>query len=120
MAEVVVNCGRNNQRQHHRDQDPANDRDGKRLQHLRACAQGESQWQHARDSGQRCHHDGTQAAAAGLEHGIFGRETLRTKFLVGVEQENAIFRHDANNHNHAHERRNVESCARNQQGNENT
>ena len=120
MAQVVVDCWRNNQRQDHRDQDSADHGNGERLQHLRACAQGESKWQHARDSGQRSHHDGAQAAATGLEHGIFGGETLGAEFLVGVEQENAIFRHDANNHNHAHERRNVEGCARNQQGNENT
>jgi hypothetical protein len=42
MAEVIVNCGRDNERQDNRDGDASNHRDGKRLKHLRSCTDGKS------------------------------------------------------------------------------
>jgi len=60
-----MDCRCDDERQHHRSKDTADDGDGERLQHLRAGSPAESQWGHSRHGGEGGHHDGPEAALAG-------------------------------------------------------
>ena len=56
--------------------------------------------------------DGAKPAAPGLNHGGMGRDADAAEFLVGIEQQDAVFGHDADDHNQSHERRDVKRYAR--------
>ncbi len=75
----------------------------------------ESQRNHAGHGGQRGHHDGAQAALAGVDHGLFGVEAFAAELLIGVEQENAVLGDDADHHDEAHERGDIERGAGDEQ-----
>ena len=75
----------------------------------------ERQRNHAGDRGQRGHHDGPQAALARVDHAVLGATALGAELLIGVEQQNAVLRHDADHHDQAHERRDVEGGAGDEQ-----
>jgi hypothetical protein len=66
--QVEVNRGSNDQRQNHRDKNPAYHCDSQRLQHLRTCAKGKRQGQHARNCGQGRHRNRPQTPPACLDH----------------------------------------------------
>ena len=52
----------------------------------------------------------------GLLHGLEGWDASFAGFLVGVEEEDAIFGDDADDHDHAHEAGDVEGGAGDEQG----
>src|SRR2546429_1692455 len=101
--EIKMNRGSEDERKHHGAQNAANNSDGERLEHLGALPDGKSQWEHAGDGGESCHSDGTKTAAASLNHGIFRGKTESAEAVLGVQKENAVFCHDADDHDHAHE-----------------
>ena len=72
----------------------------------------EGQRQHPADGGQSGHDDGAQAALRRVQHGLARRSALGAEALVGVEQQNAVFGHDADDHDESHERSHVERGAR--------
>ena len=109
--EQEVDQRRDDEAEHHGDGEAADDGDGQRLQHLRACAERKGQRQHAADGGQCGHDDGAQAALRGMQHGFACRRSLGAESLVGVEQQNAVLGHDADDHDESHERRHVERGA---------
>ena len=114
--EQEVDQRRDDERENHGDGEAADDSDGQRLQHLRAGAESEGQRQHPADGGQSGHDDGAQAALRRVQHGLACRSSLGAKALVGVEQQNAIFGHDADHHDEPHERRDVERGAGDKEG----
>jgi len=87
--------------QNHRDAQAADDGDGQRLQHLRAGAQGEGQRQHSADRGNGRHDDGPQPSLGRAQHSFSRGGALGAELLVGVEQQNAILGHNADDHNEA-------------------
>ena len=60
----------------------------------------------------------TKTAPSRLHQCFPGREAHATEFLVRIEQQDAVFRHDADHHDQSHERRDIERRARDQQGEE--
>ncbi len=87
---------------------PADHRDCQRLQHLRSGAKCEGQRQHAAD-GRHCrHHDRTQPPLCRMQHRLTRRRALSPIVLVRIQQQDAVLRHDADDHDQAHERRHVE------------
>src|SRR5437016_178217 len=87
---------------------------GERLKHLRALADSEGQREHAGDRGKSGHGDGTKTPAASLNHGILRRKTEGAKAMLGVQEKDAVLGHDADDHDHAHEGRNVKRRASDQ------
>ena len=71
--QVVVNCWGENQGQYHRTEKAPDHRNSEGLKHLRTCADGKSQRQHARDCGKRCHRDGAESSSPGLNHRVLKR-----------------------------------------------
>src|ERR1051326_1048112 len=67
---VELHRRRNNQRQHHRNQNPSNDSDRKRLQHLGARTPGQSKRKHSSNCCHCCHHNWPQTAPAPLQKGL--------------------------------------------------
>lgn len=63
-GEEVVDHGSHNQAQHHGDHQPAYDGDGKWLQHLGTCFEGERESQHAADSCRRRNQNGARRRCA--------------------------------------------------------
>ena len=61
------------------------------------------------------HHDGPQPALRRVQHGIVRGCALGAELLVGVEQQDAVLGHDADDHDEPHERGNVEGGAGDQQ-----
>ena len=55
--------------------------------------------------------DRPKPSAPGLNHRLFRRKTREAKFLVGVQQQDAVFGHDAHHHDQPHERRDVKRHA---------
>ena len=86
------------------------------MQHLRAGAEGERQGQHAADGGDGRHDDGTESALRGMHHGFSGGGAFSAILLVGVEQQDSVLGDDADDHDEAHERRDVERRMRDEQG----
>src|SRR5262249_60612594 len=95
-------------------------RDGQRFEHFRAGAETQGEGEHARDGGQSGHGDGPQAAAARLNHRLFRGKPEPAESLIGVEKKNAVFSDDADHHDDAHERGNVERGAGGEQGKQRT
>ena len=62
-----MNRRREDERQHHRANQPTNHHYCERLQHFRACADPKRQGQHAGDGSQCRHGNGPKTAAAGLQ-----------------------------------------------------
>ena len=85
------------------------------MEHLRPGAPGQREGNHAGDGGERGHHDRTQPPLTGIDHALLGGNALGTKFLIGVEQQNAVFGDNADHHDEPHERRNIKGGARDQQ-----
>src|SRR5260370_34515170 len=85
-----MDCGRKDEREHHRAQNAADDSDGQRFQHGRTSPDAECQRKHAGDGGQRSHGDGPQTAPAGLDHGYFGGKAQVAEAMLGVEAEDAV------------------------------
>ena len=92
-VEVGVDDRHHDQRQQRRGDQAADDRAGHGRAHLGAGADRERERQHAEDHGQRRHHDGPQARAAGLDRAPrraampsrrawFAKSTSRIAFLV--------------------------------------
>ena len=108
--------GSDDQRQNHRQQDAADHGNRQRFQHLRSRAHGERKRQHSGYRGERGHDDRPQPAAARLNHRFFQRESGGSESLLGIEQQNTVLGHDANHHDHPHERRDVERGAGDEQG----
>src|SRR5260370_23074621 len=107
--------GSKNEREHHGAKDAADHSDGQRLQHGGTSPDAESQRKHASDGGQRRHGDGAQAAAAGLDHGFFRGEAEVAEAMLGVQEENAVLGHDADDHDHAHAGSDIEGSLGDQQ-----
>src|SRR5271157_1345960 len=99
VTQVKVNGWSDDQRQHHRNGNPSDYRDGERLQHLRTGAQGQCQRQHPGDGGHGRHYNRSQTASSGLNHRILGRMSGSAEALVSVEQQDAVLGYDANDHN---------------------
>src|SRR5947207_3380764 len=93
--EIEMNRGREDERKHHGAQNAANNSDGERLEHLGALADRKSQWEHAGDRGESGHGDGAKTAAASLNHGVFRGKTEGAEAMLGVEEQDAVFCHDA-------------------------
>ena len=108
VGEEVVDGGGDDQRQGHGDQQAADDGDGERLEHLGAGTEGEGQGQHAGHSGEGSHDDGAETAAGGLDHGVAGAHASGAEALIGVEEQDAVFGDDADDHDQSHEGRDVE------------
>src|SRR5258708_16749995 len=113
--QIVMNRGRKDEREHHGAKDATDNGDGKRLEHGGTSTDTESQGQHARDGGQRSHGNGAQAAAAGLDHGVFPTVAEGAKALVRIEEQDTVLGDDADDHDHAHERGDVKRGARDEQ-----
>ena len=109
-----MNRGGEHQRKNHGTEQAANHGNRQRLQHLRSSPKGESQRQHSRNRRHRRHGDGPQAPPSRLDHRLFRGLSQVAKSLFGVQQQNAVFSHDADHHDDAHERRDVESRVRDQ------
>src|SRR5207244_6174159 len=105
--EIEMNRGSKDERKHHGAQNAANNSDGERLEHLRALPDGKGQWEHAGNGGESGHGNRTETAAAGLDHGVFRGKTESAEAVLGVQKENAVFCHDADDHDHANEGRDV-------------
>ena len=114
--EQVKSHRRDDKRERDGDEDTADDRDGQRLQHLRAGAESEGQRKHAASSGYGCHENGPQTALGGLEHGFARSHAGNAEFLIGIEQQDSIFCHDANYHDESHKAGDVEAGLRDEQG----
>ena len=114
-TQVIVHRRRDDQRQHHRRDQAADHGDRQRLQHLRTGADGERQRNHAGDGRQRGHQNRPQPALAGLDHGVARRRSFGAEALIGIEQQDAVLRHDADHHDQSHERRDVEGGAGDQE-----
>src|SRR5262249_43826027 len=118
FRQEVLNRRRDDERQDHRDQDAANHRDGQRLQHLRSGAERERERQHPGHRRKRRHDDRTEPPPPRLNRRFLGGKSNRPKFLVGVQQQNPVLRDDADHHDEAHERRDVEGRSGDEQGEE--
>src|SRR5260370_328929 len=114
-AQIVMDRGSKDEREHHGAEDAADDGDGKRLEHGGTGTDTESQWQHARNGGQRGHGNGPQPAAASLDHGFFSGEAEFAEAVLGVEKQNAVLGHDADDHDHAHAGSDIEGGVGDQQ-----
>src|SRR3954464_10370978 len=112
--------GCDDQRQHHRDENAADHRNRQRLQHLRSLPDAERQRQHASGRRHGGHHDRAQASSAGVYDRLLDRHPLRYGLVVRVEQQDAVFGDDADDHDQPHERRHVEGGSRHQQRDEDT
>ena len=108
MLHFEVNCRRKDQRKNHRAEQAADDGNGERLQHLRASPNAQSKWEHSSDGGEGRHGDGTETAAAGLKHSVLRRHARVAEGGVGIEEQDAVFRNHADDHDHAHEGSDVE------------
>src|SRR6266705_7195732 len=106
--QIEMDRGSKNEREHHGAKDAADNSDGQRLQHGGTSPDAESQRKHAGDGGQGSHGNGSQAAAAGLDHGFFRGEAEVAEAMLGIQEENAVLSHDADNHDHAHARSDIE------------
>src|SRR5712672_536281 len=104
--------GSEDQREHHGTENAADDGDGERLEHGRTGTDAESQRKHSGNRGESGHGNGTQAATAGLNHGVFTGVAKTAKTLLGIEEQDAVLGDDANDHNHAHEGSDVKCRAR--------
>src|SRR6516164_9502462 len=111
-VQIEVNDRREDQGQNNRAEQPADHGNSERLQHLGTRADGECEREHAGDGREGSHGDGAQTAAAGLDERFFRRKTKEAITLIRVEEKDAIFGDDTDDHNHAHEGRDVEGCAR--------
>ena len=58
---------------------------------------------------------GRKRRSTGLDHGFFRPKPACVNLLVGVQQQNPVFRHDADHHDQAHERRQIKRRAGDQQ-----
>src|SRR5207244_6869637 len=105
--EIEMNRGSKDEREHHGAQNAANNSDGERLEHLRALPDGKGQWEHAGNGGKSRHGNGAKTPAASLNHGVFRGKAEVAEAVLGVQKENAVFCHDADDHDHAHEGRDV-------------
>ncbi len=107
--------GSEDERKDHGAENAADDGDSERLEHGGPSADAEGQRKHASDGGQRGHSDGAEAAAAGLDHCLFSGEAEFAEAMLGVEEENAVFCDDADDHDHAHAGGDVERGVGDQQ-----
>src|SRR6266566_2480075 len=114
--QIEMDRGSKDERKHHGAKDAADHSDGQRLQHGGTSPDAESQRKHAGDGGQRRHSNGAQAAAAGLDHGFFGGEAEVAEAMLGIQEENAVFSHNADNHDHTHARSDIEGGLGDKQG----
>src|SRR5437762_13026064 len=105
--EIEMNRESKDERDDHGAQNAANNSDGERLEHLGALSDRKSQREHAGDGGESGHGNGTKTAAASLNHGVSRGKTESAEAVLGVQKENDVFCHDADDHDHAHEGRDV-------------
>src|SRR2546425_13292492 len=102
-----MNRGSKDEGEDHGAEDSADNSYGERLKHLRALADSEGQREHAGDRGKSGHGAGTKTPAASLDHGILRRKTEGAKALLGVRGNDGGLGHGTDDHDHAHEGRNV-------------
>src|SRR5579862_8615942 len=107
-VEAVVDGGGKDEGEDHGAEEAAYHGDGERLKHFGAGAEAEGQREHAGDGGESGHGDGAEAAAAGLNHGFLRREAEGAEALIGVEEQDAVFGDNADDHDDAHEGSDVE------------
>src|SRR5207253_5426729 len=96
--EIEMNRGSKDEREDHGAQNAANNSDGERLEHLGALPDRKSQREHAGDGGESGHGNGAKTAAASLNHGVFRGKAEVAEAVLGVQKENAVFCHDADDH----------------------
>src|SRR5579862_5278552 len=107
-VEAVVDGGGKYEGEDHGAEEAADYGDGEGLEHFGAGAEAEGQREHAGDGGESGHGDGAEAAAAGLNHGFLRREAEGAEALIGVEEQDAVFGDNADDHDDAHEGSDVE------------
>ena len=56
-----------------------------------------------------------KAAATGLNHGFRGLKARMREFLVGIEKQDSVLGHDADHHDQAHNRSQVDGGPGNEQ-----
>ena len=136
-GEAVVDDRGDDEGESHGDEEASDDGDGEGLEHLGAGTEGEGEWKHAADGSDGGHDDGTETTLGGVKHGLPGGVVVGidggdeagggevgdafgfgfvTEFLVGVEEEDAVFGDDADDHDEAHEAGDVEVGLGDEQG----
>jgi hypothetical protein len=77
----------------------------------RAGAAGDDQGDHAGDEGERGHEDGAQPVAVGLEDGLEPRHAAGAQLQRVVDLQDRVLLHDAEEHEHAGHREDVDRLA---------